>query len=68
MDHATTQGTISEEDVAWLAERGPGELVDDVEVPTLIMQGTVDTLFTLDEGVDNYRILRDDGVPVSMLW
>ena len=68
MEHATTQGTISDEDVAWLAERGPGELVDDVEVPTLIVQGTVDTLFTLDEGVDNYRILRDDGVPVSMLW
>ena len=32
------------------------------------MQGTVDNLFTLDEGVTNYRMLRDDGVPTSMLW
>ena len=68
IERGAAQGTVSDEDLAWLAERGPGELVDDVEVPTLIVQGTVDALFTLDEGIDNYRALRDDGVPVSMLW
>jgi len=53
---------------AWFLARGPGDLVKQVKVPTLIIQGTVDTLFTLDEGVTNYGILREQGVPVSMLW
>ena len=29
-----------------------------VHIPTLIVQGTVDTLFTLQEGVDNYEALK----------
>jgi ABC-2 type transport system ATP-binding protein len=37
-------------------------------VPTLLVQGTVDTLFTLDEAVTSYRILRRNGVPAKMLW
>ncbi len=32
------------------------------------MQGTVDNLFTLDEGIENYRILRDRNVPTAMVW
>lgn len=68
IERGAAQGAIPDEDVAWLAEHDPDELIGDVEVPTLIVQGTVDTLFTLDEGVDNYRALRDDGVPVAMLW
>ena len=68
IESSMAEGTISDEDVAWLAAQDPGELIGDVEVPTLIVQGTVDTLFTLDEGVDSYHALRDDGVPVSMLW
>lgn len=61
-------GTVGDADVAWFIDRGPGELVEDVTVPTLLVQGTVDTLFTLDEAVGNYRALRDNGVPVAMLW
>ena len=37
-------------------------------MPTLIIQGTVDTLFSLQEGVTNYGILKRDHVPVKMLW
>jgi ABC-2 type transport system ATP-binding protein len=62
------RGVISPEDVSWFAARGPGDLVRRVQVPTLIISGTVDTLFTLDEAVTNYRILRDNGVPASMVW
>lgn len=61
-------GTISDDDIAWYEDRGPGELIDDITVPTLIIQGTVDTLFTLDEAVTNFASLRDRGVPVAMLW
>lgn len=65
---ALETGTIGAASQAWYASRGPGDLVKQVKVPTLIIQGTVDTLFTLAEGVTNYRILRSNRVPVSMLW
>jgi ABC-2 type transport system ATP-binding protein len=61
-------GTITPEQRTWFLSRGPGDLVGRIRVPTLIVQGTIDTLFTLDEGVTNYRTLRRAGVPVSMLW
>jgi ABC-2 type transport system ATP-binding protein len=68
-DEGAATGTVSPERQAWYAARGPGdELVGKIHVPTLLIQGTVDTLFTLDEGVTNYRILRRNGVPVSMMW
>ena len=61
-------GVISAADRAWFASRGPGALLAKVKIPTLFIQGTVDTLFTLDEAVTNYRILRRHGVPTAMLW
>jgi ABC-2 type transport system ATP-binding protein len=65
---SSATGSISEEDLAWFVERGPGEAVSRITAPTLIVQGTVDGLFTLDEGVANYRRLAEAGTPVSMLW
>jgi ABC-2 type transport system ATP-binding protein len=62
------RGVLNPADVSWFADRGPGDLVDDIAVPTLLIQGTVDTLFTLDEAIANYRTLRENGVPVHMLW
>jgi ABC-2 type transport system ATP-binding protein len=50
------------------ASRGPGALVGRIRVPTLLIQGTADNLFTLQEAVTNYEILRRHGVPVKMLW
>jgi ABC-2 type transport system ATP-binding protein len=61
-------GTLSDEDRRWFLSRGPGDAVADIDVPTLLIAGTVDTLFTLDEAITNYRILRDQGVPTAMLW
>jgi ABC-2 type transport system ATP-binding protein len=61
-------GSLSAEDRAWFASRGPGALVKRIKVPTLILQGTPDTLFTPSEAIDNYRILRRRKVPVKMLW
>ena len=42
--------------------------MDAIRVPTLLVQGTADTLFTLDEAMTNYRILRGNGVPAKMVW
>ena len=61
-------GVISAADREWFASRGPGNLVDRITAPTLFIQGTVDTLFTLDEAVTNYRMLRARNVPTAMLW
>lgn len=61
-------GVLSQDDREWFASRGPGDLVDRVEVPTLFVQGTVDTLFTLDEGIENYESLRRRNVPTAMIW
>jgi ABC-2 type transport system ATP-binding protein len=67
--HGIQTGTVSLASQAWYAERGPGdELVGRIRVPTLIIQGTVDTLFPLEQGVTNFRILRKSGVPSAMLW
>jgi ABC-2 type transport system ATP-binding protein len=43
-----------------MAAHGPGDLVEKIHVPTLIMQGTVDTLFPLDEGVTNFQDIGDN--------
>jgi ABC-2 type transport system ATP-binding protein len=61
-------GTLSPEDRAWFAARGPGDLVRHIRIPTLLVEGTADTLFTLHEAIENYAILRADGVPTKMVW
>jgi len=62
-------GRIPADDLAWFRSRGPGDrLVRRIHVPTLLVQGTADTLFTLQEAIWNYRILRHDHVPVHMIW
>ena len=61
-------GQIPPDDARWFAEHGPGFLLDRVHIPTLIVQGTVDTLFTLDQGARNYAALRHNGAPLKMMW
>ncbi|MFI5957865.1 alpha/beta hydrolase family protein [Cryptosporangium sp. NPDC051539] len=54
---------------AWWRDHGPaGRLISRVRVPTMIVQGTVDTLFPLREGIANYNALRTSGTPVKMVW
>ena len=67
-DEGVASGTISEENRDWFLARGPGEAVDRIRIPTLLVQGTVDTLFTLDEAVTVYGMLRENDVPTKMLW
>ena len=61
-------GYISPADQAWFAAHGPDMLLSKVKIPTLITQGTADTLFTLKEAIRNYASLRSRGVPAKMLW
>jgi len=63
-----TTGVLSAADRQWFLDRGPADLVGKITAPTLFEQGTVDTLFTLDEAVSNFNILKANGVPTAMLW
>ena len=66
---ATATGLLSAEDVAWFGSRGPGDAaLARITAPTLIMGGTIDTLFPLDEDVRIYRRLKANGIPVQMAW
>jgi ABC-2 type transport system ATP-binding protein len=63
-----TTGHLSADDRAWFASRGPGDAVGQIRIPTFLVEGTADTLFTLHEAITNYGILRGNGVPVKMMW
>jgi ABC-2 type transport system ATP-binding protein len=63
-----TTGKLSAEDRAWFDSRGPKDLVKQLTIPTFVVQGTADTLFTLDEAITNYAILKANGVPAKMMW
>ena len=64
----STTSVVSAEDTRWLADRGPAGLVDRIRIPTLLTQGTVDTLFTPGEAISTFSSLRDRDVPVKMMW
>jgi ABC-2 type transport system ATP-binding protein len=61
--NGTATGTTTQEDLDWMASHGPGSLLGKIKVPTLIMQGTVDTLFPLDEGVANFEAISRNTIP-----
>jgi ABC-2 type transport system ATP-binding protein len=54
LTNGVATGTTSQEDLDWMASHGPGELLKRIQVPTLLLEGTVDTLFPLDEAVANF--------------
>lgn len=61
-------GILTPEQQALLASSGPTVLVNKITAPTLIIQGTVDVLFPLQQAMDNAQILDANGVPVKMVW
>jgi ABC-2 type transport system ATP-binding protein len=63
-----TTGRIDAKATAFFISRGPAQFLSKVKIPTLILQGTVDDLFTLDEGIANYETLKKEGTTVSMAW
>lgn len=60
-------GVLTDAQQALLAERGPAALLGSVTAPTLIIQGTVDTLFSLQEAQANAAALGA-GVPTKTVW
>ncbi|HEV2074908.1 MAG TPA: CocE/NonD family hydrolase, partial [Thermoleophilaceae bacterium] len=64
----SSTGSFPPDIVDFFKHRGPDYLLDRIEAPTLIVQGTVDTLFTLEEAHRNFRALERQGVPLKMMW
>lgn len=67
-EQGRSTGVLTSDQVDWFAARGPADRVSDIAAPTMLVGGTVDTLFPLAEDVSNYRALRDAGTEVSMYW
>jgi ABC-2 type transport system ATP-binding protein len=59
-------GTVSEAIRDWFAFRSTTTWSPRIETPTLIIQGTIDTLFPLEDGFDNYRRIRGNA-PVKLI-
>ena len=39
-----------------------------IDIPTLLIQGQADTLFTPNEAVATYSAIKSNGAPVKMIW
>jgi ABC-2 type transport system ATP-binding protein len=52
---ATAAGSISQPIRDWFAFRSTTGRSNQISTPTLIVQGTIDTLFPLEDAFDNYR-------------
>ncbi len=66
--NGTLTGLIPPVDQAWFQEHGPDIFLKKIKVPTLISQGSVDTLFDLTQGHRNYQALKKNGIPLKMMW
>jgi ABC-2 type transport system ATP-binding protein len=65
---ALLTGSVPKADQDFLDERSPFKLVNQITAPTLLIQGTVDTLFTLAEADANAKALIAHGVPTKVVW
>ena len=66
---AQATGELSAEDEQWFRDRGPGDAtISKIRAPTLLVGGTVDTLFPLDDDARIYRLLKLLETPVNLFW
>jgi len=60
-------GKIDESLRKWFARRSTARRSHKVTAPTLIIQGSVDTLFPLNDAFENYRNLMRAGTPTKLM-
>lgn len=63
----TYPNRLSAESLAYVDSLTSDEMFASITAPTLIIQGTVDTLFTLSEATRTYRLISATGTPTKML-
>ncbi|MET9449321.1 CocE/NonD family hydrolase [Streptomyces cinerochromogenes] len=67
-DRVAESGTPDQAARKLLQERSPSAVGDRVKVPTLLVQGQTDSLFTLDQADAAQRAIRANGAPVDVDW
>ena len=65
---AAATGTLTPEIAAVLDRSSPAGLLDRIEAPTLLVQGTQDSLFGLGQADANARGIAANGTPVKVVW
>ena len=65
---AAATGTLTPEIAAVLDRSSPATVLDRIDVPTLLVQGTQDSLFGLGQADANARGIAATGAPVKVLW
>ncbi|WP_233488995.1 alpha/beta fold hydrolase [Blastococcus sp. TF02-9] len=65
---AASTGTLTPEAAAVLDRGSPAGVLDRITAPTLLIQGTQDSLFGLGEADANARGIAANGTPVQVLW
>jgi ABC-2 type transport system ATP-binding protein len=65
---AASTGTLTPEVAAVLDRSSPAAVLDRVTAPTLLVQGTEDSLFGLGQADANARGIAANGTPVKVVW
>jgi len=65
---AAATGTLTPEIAAVLDRSSPAGVLDRIEAPTLLVQGTQDSLFGLGQADANARGIAANGTPVKVVW
>src|SRR5688572_24052220 len=65
---AAATGTLTPEIAAVLDRSSPATVLDRIEAPTLLIQGTQDSLFGLGQADANARGIAANGTPVKAVW
>ena len=64
------EGRATPETVAILKTASPATAprLGNIDIPTLLIQGQADTLFTTNEAAANYTAIKANGAPIKMIW
>jgi ABC-2 type transport system ATP-binding protein len=65
---AAASGTLTPQIAAVLDRSSPSRVLDRIHAPTLLVQGTQDSLFGLGQADANARGIAANGTPVKVLW
>lgn len=65
---AASGGGLTPEVAAVLERGSPAGVLDRIDAPTLLIQGTRDSLFGLGQADANARGIAADGTPVKVVW
>lgn len=60
-------GRITKETISWFAHKSTVRRSSKIDAPTLIIQGSVDTLFPIEDAIWNYKNLTRAGTPVKLM-